>query len=185
MNHYYLMAQLPSLDGIADTAPMPITEERLYELCGRFLGKKELKALIDITLLPPKKSEKSGYSLIDSWNDEERKLRFALGIVRAEKSKKTFEYKIDYLPQEIMQTARTAVEINDPMEAEKYLNKVRMDFLETLRPMDAFCIDALFYYAIKLKLILRMRQFDGGRGLQNYGKIYDSIINGDRREVTQ
>ena len=40
MAEYYFMSQLPSLDGISDQLPLPITEERFLELCHRFLGKK-------------------------------------------------------------------------------------------------------------------------------------------------
>lgn len=40
MAAYYLMAQLPTLDGLGEAAAPPITEERFLELCGRFLGKR-------------------------------------------------------------------------------------------------------------------------------------------------
>lgn len=40
MAEYYLISQLPSLDGIHDNAPLPITEERFTELCDRFLKKR-------------------------------------------------------------------------------------------------------------------------------------------------
>ena len=40
MAEYYFMSQLPSLDGIGEQVPLPITEERFLELCHRFLGKK-------------------------------------------------------------------------------------------------------------------------------------------------
>ena len=41
MAAYYLISQLPALDGIGDNVPLPITEERFVELCGRFLKAKE------------------------------------------------------------------------------------------------------------------------------------------------
>ena len=37
MAEYYLIAQLPSLDGVGENMPVPITEERFLELCCRFL----------------------------------------------------------------------------------------------------------------------------------------------------
>ena len=40
MAEYYLISQLPSLDGLSENVPMPITEERFFELCERFLNKK-------------------------------------------------------------------------------------------------------------------------------------------------
>ena len=50
MAEYYLISQLPSLDGLGDNAPLPITDERFTELCERFLGKKALRDMKNITL---------------------------------------------------------------------------------------------------------------------------------------
>ena len=38
MAEYYLVSQLPSLDGINENTPLPITTERFEELCRRFIG---------------------------------------------------------------------------------------------------------------------------------------------------
>ena len=40
MAEYYLISQLPSLDGIGENSPVPITEERFMELCEGSLKKK-------------------------------------------------------------------------------------------------------------------------------------------------
>ena len=40
MAEYYFISQLPSLEGIGESSPLPITEERFSELCERFLGKR-------------------------------------------------------------------------------------------------------------------------------------------------
>ena len=40
----------------------------------------------------------------------------------------------------------------------------------------------MFYYALKLKLILRISNFDAENGKTIYKNIYNSIINGDRLE---
>ena len=89
MAEYYLISQLPSLDGISESAPLPITDERFIELCNRFLSKKSQEAMEKLTLSPSKSFENTGSSFIDSWNESERNLRFALGKVRAEKMKKS------------------------------------------------------------------------------------------------
>lgn len=72
MAEYYLISQLPSLDGISENTPLPITEERFAELCNRFLGKRAQEMLSKLTLSPPKNSEDSGSALIDAWNESER-----------------------------------------------------------------------------------------------------------------
>ena len=182
MAEYYLISQLPSLDGISENFPLPITEERFNELCERFLGKKSQEAIKKISLSPPKNAERAerlGSSLIDAWNECEINLRFALGKVRAEKMNKVFDTENRILPVEYIKAANTAIEKENPMEAEKYLNSYRLEMLETLRPMDAFSDEYIFYYGLKLKLLLRIRQFDTETGEKAYRNIYNSIIKGD------
>ena len=179
MAEYYLMSQLPSLDGVGENAPLPITEKDCLEVCRRFLGKNELKELERLTLLPPRNPVKSSSPLIEKWNEGERNLRLALAKLRADKMKKYFAVAEGYLSAELLQTARTAVEFESPMEAEKFLNDYRLKFLETLRPMDTFSKDSVFYYCLKLKLISRMRNFDNEGGKTAYKNIYNSVLNGD------
>lgn len=185
MAEYYLISQLPSLDGISENTPLPITKERFTELCKRFLGKRSQEAMKKLTLSPPKNSENSGSVLIDAWNESERNLRFALGKVRAEKMKKFFDTENRIFPVDYIKAANVATEMENPMEAEEYLNRYRLEILETLRPMDSFSEDYIFYYGLKLKLLLRIRQFDTNSGEKAYKNIYDSILNGDRLEAKQ
>ncbi|MBQ6936720.1 MAG: DUF2764 family protein [Clostridia bacterium] len=183
MAEYYLISQLPSLDGLSENVPMPITEERFNELCERFLSKKSQEQLRKLTLMPPRDYEKSESSLVEAWNDGERKLRLTLAKVRADKMKKQFEMNENSVSPLLQQAVREAIEIENPMEAEKFLNKYRLEFLESLRPMDSFSEDFVFYYGLKLKLISRIKQFDQESGETAYKNIYSSIINGERLEV--
>lgn len=183
MAEYYLISQLPSLDGLSENVPMPITEERFFELCERFLSKKLQEQLKKLTLMPSRDYEKSESSLVEKWNEGERKLRLVLAKARAEKMKKQFEINENSIPVELQQAVREAVEIENPMEAEKFLNKYRLEFLESLRPMDSFSEDFVFYYGLKLKLISRIKQFDTESGETAYKNIYNSIMSGERLEV--
>lgn len=179
MAEYYLVSQLPSLDGISDNLPLPITEERFLELSERFLGKKARNELSKLSLIPSKDYEKSGSALIEAWNEGERNLRLALAKIRGEKLKKPTDFENKSFPSQLVQVARTATESESPMEAEKFLNEYRLNFLESLRPMDSFSEDSIFYYWLKLKLLSRIRQFDKARGEKAYKNIYNSILNGD------
>ena len=185
MAEYYLISQLPSLDGISENVPLPITEERFAELCNRFLGKRQQEIMKKLTLSPKKNVESSGSALIDAWNERERSLRFALGKTRAEKAKKAFDTENRAFPAEYIKAAGTAMETENPMEAEKYLNSYRLEMLEALRPMDNFSEDYIFYYGLKLKLLLRIRQFDTRVGEKAYKNIYNSILNGESLEAKQ
>lgn len=185
MAEYYLISQLPSLDGINENTPLPITSERFEELCQRFLSKKAQSVLDKLTLAPPRNPEVLLSALVEKWNEGERNLRLALAKLRAEKMNKHFDADIQALSPVLLQAVRTAVEIESPLEAEKFLNKYRLDFLETLRPMDSFSEEFVFYYGLKLKLIERIRTFDSESGETAYRNIYNSIMNGDRSEVIQ
>lgn len=185
MADYYLISQLPSLDGISENTPLPITEEQFSELCNRFLGKKAWSEFERLTLLPSRDYEKTRSDFINAWNEGERNLRLALGKIRGERLKKPFDIGDKILPEQFLQVARMAVEMDSPMEAEKFLNSYRLNFLETLRPMDIFSEDYVFYYGLKLKLILRIRQFDTSSGEAAYKNIYHSIINGEKLEAIQ
>lgn len=183
MAEYYLISQLPSLDGISENTPLPITEERFMELCQRFLSKKAQGELKKLTLLPPKAAEKSTSTLIEQWNEGERKLRLALGKLRADKMNKSFDAENNSFSPALLQAVRTAIEIESPIEAENFLNGYRLDFLESLRPMDSFSEDFVFYYGLKLKIIERVRKFDKTSGETAYRNIYKSIMDENKTEV--
>ena len=182
---YYLMSQLPSLDGIGENMPLPITEERFLEICGNSLGKKVKNELEKLSLMPSRTYEKSSSALIESWNEGERNLRLCLAKIRADKMNKSHDIENKSFPIALMQAAGTAAQMESPMEAEKFLNSYRLNFLETLRPMDNFSEDSLYYYWLKLKLILRIRQFDKTSGETAYRNIYNSIVDGESVEAVQ
>ncbi len=184
MAEYYLISQLPSLDCIGDSAAVPITEERFFELCDRLLGKKAVDMLNKITLIPPITPKKTGCELIDRWNEGERALRLALRSLRLSKMNNCGDCK-DSVSSETAAVARKAVEFENPMDAEKYLSEYRLKFLETLRPSDYFSRDYIYYYGLKLKLISRARQFDTKLGEEAYRNIYRSVSDGGKTEDIQ
>lgn len=185
MSEYYLMAQLPSLDAVGDNMPIPITEERFLELCQRFLSKKAKNEVENLSLTPSVHPLPSSSRLINAWNEGERKLRLVLAKIRADKMNKSYDVDISDIPTATVNVAGEAVEIDNPLEAENFLNRYRLEFLESLRPADGFSTEAVFYYGLKLKLILRIRQFSVDAGRSAYKNIYTSIINGDGLEAIQ
>lgn len=185
MAYYYLISQLPSLDSVNENSPLPISEERFLELCSHHLGKKSFNEIESLSLIPTKQSENSSSELINLWNFRERNLRFALAKIRADKMNKHSEYKDKSLPIELIKIANTATDMYNPLSAEQYLTRCRLEFLESIRPLDAFSEDYIYYFWIKLKLLDRLRKFDTEIGKSEYKNIYDSILNGDGLEVTQ
>ncbi len=183
MSQYYLMAQLPSLDAVSETTPLPITEKEFYRLCEGNIGENMWNALKGLTLVPARENEPSGFAFVDAWNTHERSLRLALAGIRAGKMKKTLGHDSEAVSADMLQIARVAADMEDPLAAENYLNRFRLEFLETMRPLDGFSENMLFYYGIKLKLISRIKQFDESLGQTAYRNIYDSIVGGGGQEV--
>lgn len=182
MAEYYLMSQLPSLDGLGEDKPLPISEEQFLDLCSRFLGEKAQEEIKKLSITPPKNDIPSGSPLIQAWNEGERNLRLALGKVRADKMKKPFDFGNKTFSVELMKVVNTAAEMDNPLKAEQALSLYRLNFLETLRPLDTFSEDFVYYYGLKLKLMLYIRQFHTDAGETAYKNIYHSILHGDRLE---
>ena len=183
MAEYYLISQLPSLDGVGDGVPLPITEEAFLDLCRRFLKGRALSEIEGLTLTPSPVSDEALSPLIRAWNEGERDLRIALAMARAEKMNKSCDFAKKDLSATLCKAASAALAVENPLEAEKFLLAHRLRFLETLRPMDGFSQEFLFYYGLKLKLLWRIRGFDSAQGKAAYQKIYSSIVDGDRWEV--
>lgn len=185
MAEYYLISQLPSLDAIGESTPMPITEKQFLELCHNFLSKKALNEIENITLTPSMIREKSSSDLIEAWNEMERNLRLALGRARAEKMNKPldlFDSRKIEASNELQKIVNASIEEKNPLEAERLLLQYRLSLLESLRPMDSFSREYVFYYALKLKLLSRVRQFNTELGEATYKNIYNSILNAERLE---
>ena len=185
MAEYYLISQLPSLDGLGENTPLPITQERFFELCKQFLSQKAKKILENLTLVPDISQDNTGSDLVNAWNEGERNLRLALAKIRADKMGKHFNSENKIIPTELLKVANTASEMESPLEAENFLNFHRLSFLETLRPMDSFSEDFVFYYGLKLMLVSRAKKFDMSIGEATYKNIYNSILGGDKLEATQ
>ncbi len=180
MSEYYLVSQLPSLDGIGENTALPITVEYFEELCERFLGKRAWEEMKQITLIPPREAVSTGSVFVDSWLSAERELRLCLAKARAERMKKSFDVGNHQLSAEYLRVATEAAGCKNPMEAEKLLCDFRLEILETMRPTDSFSKEYIFYYAIKLRLLTRIRGFDRNAGETAYKNYYSSVL--DRAE---
>lgn len=175
-NQYYLVSQLPALDESESRVALPITEKYFRDLCTRFLSGKDLKILNNLSLEPPKEDVATGSAFLDSWNDKERCLRLALAQLRALKLKKDSSLLPGSCTADIIQAARTAVGMDSPLSAEQFLNQYRLNTLNTITPLDNFCVDSVFAYGLKLMLLQRIKLFDMENGKLSYHKIYDEIL---------
>lgn len=183
--YYYLMAQLPSLT--AGTAP-GLSYKDFLLLAERFLSVADMEILRSISLVPPKEAEKTGSSVVDGWYGKERALRLALARIRAGKLKRgdssayagmessAVSELLSAYP-EISLTAKNVAAVDDPLEAERYLDKIRISFAQDLGNGHFFDSEAVFAYAFTLLLREREESFSVDSGRSAYREIYNSILN--------
>jgi hypothetical protein len=174
-NWYYLGAQLPALN-LGSDRPPPLTSEAFLELCGRFLDAKSLGLLSALSLEPPIDPQKTGSAVVDSWNEMESSLRLALAVIRAQKMNKTFDSPASSIRAEALQAARTAIALDSPLAAEQSLNEFRGAFISRIGGHSSFSTEMLYAYALKLKLLVRIRKFNEEAGIASYHKIYDQNL---------
>ena len=181
MAYYYLVSQLPNISAAESKSALPLTSESFREIAGRFISEKEKSVLNNLSLVPSMELNASGSKFLDIWYEKERNLRCALAQIRAQKLKKdTFPLPAG-CTADIISAARTAVGMDSPLSAEQFLYEYRLRLLDDLRPLDAFSIDAVYAYGIKLMLVERMRKFEVENGKTSYHKIYDTILDGDKQ----
>ncbi len=183
--YYYLMAQLPSLT----TGSVPgISYKDFLLLAERFLSSSDVRILRSVSLVPPREEVKTGSSVVDGWFRKERALRLALARVRAGKLKRTDSSALGGMEAssvsemvsaypEISLAVKNAAAMEDPLEAERYLDKVRISFVRELGNGHFFDSEAVFAYAFMLLLLEREEAFSVESGRSAYMDIYNSILN--------
>ena len=180
MAYYYLVSQLPNISSAESKSALPLTSESFREIASRFISEKEKSILNGLSLVPSMELNTTGSKFLDIWYEKERNLRCALAQIRAQKLKKdTFPLPAG-CTADIISAARTAVGMDSPLSAEQFLYDYRLRLLDDLRPLDAFSIDAVYAYGIRLMLVERMRKFEVENGKTSYHKIYDEILDGDK-----
>ena len=81
---------------------------------------------------------------------------------------------------DVVQAARTAVGMENPLGAEQFLNQYRLGVLDRMTPLDMFSADSVYNYGLRLMLAERMKKFDKDEGLASYHQIYDEILGEDK-----
>ncbi len=180
MAYYYLVSQLPNISSTEGKSALPLTTEQFRELATRFISEEEKAVLERLSLVPAIELTSTGSAFLDVWYEKERNLRCALAQIRAQKLKKDSIPLPPGCTADIISAARTAVGMDSPLSAEQFLYEYRLRLLDDLRPLDAFSIDAVYAYGLRLMLVERMRKFEVENGKTSYHKIYDEILVGDK-----
>ena len=178
-NYYYLMAQLPT---ITFGSKPPFKYEEFEELVFRYVNKKDMELLKALSLEPNRDDKKTSSSFLNKWYEFERAIRLALRELRAGKLRWE-NVEISYEEHEkvvscyyAQNIATQAFNIEDPLQAELFLDKKRFEFLHSIKAENYFSSDSLFSYAVMLLLVIREESFSKEVGVQEYKRLYSEIL---------
>ena len=178
--YYYLMAQLPSID--FGSVP-PFTYQEFKELVARFVSKKDALIISSLSLEPSRREESVSSPFLRKWYDFERTLRLALRELRAS-ALKWDDVDVSYEEHAKVTSslhassiASQAFAMEDPLQAELFLDRKRFEFLNNIKSQDYFSSDSLFAYSIMLLIIIRESNFSKEVGEQEYKRLYSEILS--------
>ena len=84
--------------------------------------------------------------------------------------------EIPEVPADAVLVAKAAVAIENPLEAELFLDKARWNFISDLQGMDIFSKSAMYAYLLKLLLMERRMAFEFDEGFTEYKALYTAIL---------
>ncbi len=177
-SYYYLMAQLP---GIPQNGQISLTYAQFKDIALRHLTPSDRAIIEDLSLEPTRGTGKTGCSFIDSWYAHERAIRFALERARAARLGRDIDITaeedelVTAMP-ETRQIAASAIALDNPLEAERLLDRARIAFVDDLKGTHSFDSDAVFAYALTLLLRERNNRFSVEAGRESYTSIYNGIL---------
>jgi hypothetical protein len=184
MGYYYLIAQLPYL-AYGQAAPM--SSLAFKDLCKSTLSPADT-ALLDLCALDPDPgSGEPAYgeapagtssAFLDNWRRWERTLRLNLARYRTQRLKREGGTPVDPPddPADAAATAKAAVSMESPLEAEFFLDKSRWDAIEAFQGLDYFNRNTIYAYLLKLLLMERRSLFRIEEGLREYQGLYASVL---------
>ncbi len=177
-SYYYLMAQVPA---VLPGAPVILNSGNFRELAGRFLSAADGRVLASLSLEPPRDARAVSSRFLREWHARERSLRLALSRARAARLKRdatlTMTEDEDVRKsRDALAVAKAAVAYDNPLAAERYLDSVRLSWVDELSAGHYFDSDAVFAYAVRLLLRERADRFTAEAGREAYSAIYNQIL---------
>ena len=177
-NYYYFVA---ALFPISYGDEPPISSEEFRGLCHHHLSEDDAD-LLKYCYFDPKLTVNTdistGSEFIDNFLLRERNLILNLAFFRAGKLGR--QAPIDEPPYDVPRTVamgKAAFEMDDPLEAEIYIDKGRWLSLDNAMDVNYFGVNNIYSYLLKLQLLERRQVFDAIKGAAEYQQLYDTILD--------
>jgi hypothetical protein len=177
--YYFLIAQLPYL---RYEQPSTINVADFKELCRQYVAKPHRALLEQCVCGVPEDGatqKPAASAFINNWRKRELDLALRIARLRAAKLKRKDAQTADETEgwdPELQNFAKAAVAIENPLEAELFLDKGRWDYIEKLNQNTYFGVNAVYAYMLKLLLIERRTAFRAEDGFAEYKTLYASIM---------
>ena len=161
MSYYYLISSLPMLKPDGD---MPISYEQFLGLCKSSLDEQKLSLLTDLTLMS------TNGPLVKEWAIFYQELNQELTYQRSQRL--GIKAKLpDFRYEQISKLVSQALNHKNPLSAELMLLELEFQKLDELIGLHYFDEEALFGYALKLKLLERKSSFKIEQGKAEFNRI--------------
>jgi len=164
-SYYYLIASLPDLRADGD---LPMTYDEFLTCCQSNVSDETYQMLEELTL-----GSKEG-PLVEEWARFYGMLTRELNYQRSMNLGKSYTsvYEKDGTVSQVVASALSA---KNPLEAEKILLECEFENLDLLVGSHVFDDYVLFGYAIKLKLLERLKCFEQTKGQAEFRSLFDGI----------
>jgi hypothetical protein len=152
------------------------------ELCRQHVSKEHLALLERCVCGVPKETaaqKPTNSDFINDWQKRELAIALCMARLRAAKMKREGAqtvYADENWDPDAQNLAKAAVAIENPLEAELFLDKGRWDYIENLQKNTYFGVNAVYAYMLKLLLIERRTAFRAEEGFAEYKALYASIM---------
>jgi Protein of unknown function (DUF2764) len=177
---YYLLSSLPML---RPNQGVPMSTAQFMTTCGTHLSPGEMQTLAAISSSPAEESHFKENSVPARWNIFETCMRNRIIDSRPAKNTESAQYmrvEKDYFSA-IERGVQEAFSRDNPLEREKRLDAVRLEFLDDLDGAHFFDFDALCVYKLKLMLLEKQARWDQAHGTTNFDAVIiaASTVNTD------
>ncbi len=164
--YYYLVASLQILDFEKESA---LSYQEFLDLCREQLTNKDFEILSKATLQYDDPNPVN--HVLDRWAKFNRRFRNELARIRAKnKGQDSSDYTRGdlYVDSFAIEVSHRALKADNPLEAEKILDRFRWKKLEELIRRDVFHVEVLIVYALQLQILERYKHIGSSKGKEKF-----------------